>query len=630
MNSLRLRDRLDDSQRTLPMSKAELVAGRWILEEAATYNSHTRLQAGDLVLDDGSFNLLLGDSDIVVQRPQLMDEERKDYEQAVNALGAIDAKTDLAAGRWPSPLLPSELGKQSAATNLESLLSEVFKKYYLDVIATQPKVSMRYDTELLAVDRARRLDSGFQRHLAAHSECWASRTLSGVIPKAVLARISNDDADIYEHRVYARLLDHLERYLEDRIRGLESINRRIAKALNFGNSESVDYRLREAICNVWGEAVSASDASNILDRNNDYLKNHLRPWLKRIRELKTKRVRSFETGSLYAAIPRDAQVGLNLMPTNLLQHDSHYRQLRLLWQVWLAATASERERPFQILERRQAEQACYERYIGLLLVRALRALKFEVKMADAERGEAGHMGWGEQMSISFFGHAWNLNMGERRLMLVPAAVALDSTITEQWTTRLLRDGKELRIPCVLQLGSDVDTLSPSVRLSDKAPALQLTPLDLYTEEVMIAFLSSWLWQQRVRDYGESFPRLPSAVIAAWPDAGTGNSSKRSLRKRLTEDQWKVLKSPLEQHIHDPELRNRITARKTQLDKLACCPGCNQPTEIFEPDDRNGFFARCNCGCEWRLSHDQFQVSRRNWSTPAFETLGRQWLDIPLT
>ena len=611
------------------MDEAALVEGRWILDETASYNGHTSLQEGSILLDDNSFGLHLGDSNIVLQRPQLLEEERDDFEQAFKALTAIDAKADLAAGQWPSPLLPSELGKQSATTHLEYLLSEVFEKHYLDVIATRPKVSMRYDTELLAVDRARRLDSGFQRHLAAHSECWASRTISGIIPKAVLARVSNDDADIYEHRVYARLLDHLERYLRKRIRGLESINRQISKALDFENSESVDYRLREAICKVWGEAVSASDAGLIRDKNNKYLKDSLRPWLKRIRGLKTKRVLTLDLVSLYAAISYDAQVGLNLETTNLLQHDSYYRQLRILWQAWLSATVSERERPFQILARRQAEQALYERYIGLLLVRALKTLKFEVNMADVERGEADHIHWNEQVSINFSAHAWILSMGERWLTLIPAAVALDSTIAEQWTTRLLNDGKELRVPCVLQLGPDMDTSSPSVRLSNKAPALQLTPLDLYSEEVMISFLSSWLWQQRVRNYGEKFPPLPSEVVSAWPENGAGNSSTRSLRKKLTENQWKVFEPLLDKYIKSTELRNRIKARKIQLDKLADCPCCNQPAEAFEPDGRDGFFARCYCGCEWILRQDRFQVSRRNWPNPSFEELGRQWLDVPL-
>ena len=177
-------------------------------------------------------------------------------------LAAIDAKSDLAAGRWPSPLLPSELGRKSDITDLERLLTEVFERGHLDAIATRPRLSMRYETEVLAVGRAHRLDSAFQRHLSAHSECWAARTLSGVVPKAVLARVSEDDANIYEHRVYARLLDHLDSYLHQRIAKLTNIGQRYTKALAFQDSETVDYRLQNAICGVWARRLPGTTRAN--------------------------------------------------------------------------------------------------------------------------------------------------------------------------------------------------------------------------------------------------------------------------------------------------------------------------------------------------------------------------------
>lgn len=486
---------------------------------------------------------------------------------------------------------------------------------------------MRYDTERLPVGRAHRLDSAFQRYLSAHSEDWAARALNGVIPKAVLARVSDDDADIYEHRVYARLLDHLDRYLHRRIARLANIGERYSRALQFQDSERVDYRIRDAICRVWGEAVSGSDASDLLAKNDERL-GTLRRWSKRIKSLKMKRAQSLGNGSLYAAIPRSAKVELGLLPTNLLSHDAHYRQLRLLWSAWLRATTGERERPVQVLERRSAEQARYERYLGLLLVRALAALGFQIDMADAVQGEASNAHWNEYIQIRFLDHTWSIELRTRRLVLVPVAVALDADLSGRWVTHMFNGGKELRIPCVLQLGQNPVEIAPAARVTDNAPALELTPLDLYAEESLISLLLSWLWLGRLEGYGEKFRHLPKAVVDAWPWLNTTKSNDQSLQRPLDNAQWDTLMLALEQHTR-ADLRDRIKMRKVQLDHLACCPECGQRADLFEPLD-GGFFARCHCGCEWQLRDSYFiQAKRGETKDQTFEAFGRFALRIPV-
>ena len=75
-------------------------------------------------------------------------------------------------------------------------------------------MDLRYEETVTEVSRARRLSQwNVYTHLASHSECWQRQTLSGIQPKRVLARFSEDDYAIYENRVYARLLDSLDNYL---------------------------------------------------------------------------------------------------------------------------------------------------------------------------------------------------------------------------------------------------------------------------------------------------------------------------------------------------------------------------------------------------------------------------------
>ncbi|WP_153018604.1 hypothetical protein [Marichromatium gracile] len=631
MTEPRLRDRLDD--RCQQFSKeARPLEGRWLLEQSAWHNGHTELQVGDLLLYDGSASLRLGATETAFRRPRLSDNERGDYQLALDAIAAIADRTDLVGEEMPSPLLPAELGEQSRPSQLEELLDAVFERGHLDAIATRPRLSMRYETELLPVDRARRLDTAFPRHLAAHSECWAAHTLGGVVPKTVLARVSEDDADIYEHRVYARLLDHLERYLRGRIGKLSRIAARYQQGLEFNNSEGVDWQLRRDICAVWGEAVSTGEADKLLGRNREQLA-HLERWLKRIRALKWRRIKGFDGGSLYQAIPRGAQVGLSLVPTNLFQHDAHYRQLRQLWTAWLSATAAERERPVQVLARRRADEDRYERYIGLLLARTLQAIGFKINWLSTLSAQAICNRWSDAVSLENREHTWRIGMNGHRLILVPSAPPLDANTAADWTTHMCDEGHELRVPCLLHAPARPDTLSPTKHLVAGHPALQLSPLDLYAQEKIHTLVAGWLWQRRLVGYGEVFQQLPTPVANAWPEAVRDLNNGYALCRPVSDNDWQRLREALEWHAC-PELRDKIVKRKIQLDHLKRCPDCSQYATTFEPNS-SGFFARCNCGCIWKLQNRNFLLEKidknrnANNNPQSFQSSGHRWLQVTI-
>ncbi|AGA89740.1 hypothetical protein Thimo_0909 [Thioflavicoccus mobilis 8321] len=625
MTGPRVLDRLD-GQRRQAGDDAPLLEGRWLLEQSVRQNGHTEFLVGDLLLHDGTAGLRLGTTEAVFRRPRLSDADSSDYQLALDAIAAIDDRTNLVKGELPSPLLPAELGEQSKPTQLDELLDEVFERGHLDAIATRPRLSMRYETELLPVDRARRLDTSFQRHLAAHSECWTARTLSGVVPKTVLARVSEDDPDIYEHRVYARLLDHLERYLRGRIVKLSGIAARYQQGLEFNNSEDVDWRLRRDICGVWGEAVSTGEADKLLGRNREQLA-HLERWLKRIRALKGRRIKGFDGGSLYLAIPRGAQVGLSLVPTNLLQHDAHYRQLRQLWAAWLSATAAERERPVQVLARRRADEDRYERYIGLLLARALQSMRLQVEWLSAVSARAICNRWDDAVSLENRGHTWRIGMNGHRLVLVPSAAAVDADTAAEWATRTLDEGREVRVPCFLHTPECMVSLPPPEHLVAGHPALRLSPLDLYAEEKVHALVAAWLWQRRLAGHGEVFQRLPTAVAAAWPETVLDQRNGHTLCRPVSDTAWQCLREALEQHAL-PQLRDQIANRRMQLDRLAQCPECSCTDATFEPLP-SGFFARCDCGCRWELRDGNFRLTRVNGESQNFATLGHRWLQVPV-
>lgn len=589
-----------------------LLPARCRLTADLVVNGHTRLGAGEVLLEDGSGQWRFDPP----ASARACGHTPRDAELALalEAVATIDRKTDAAAGHLPSPLLPAEVVCLRDADELEIALDEVFARGHLETIDRHPRLTMRYDTTLLPIERAKRLDAGFQRHLAAHSECWASRTLSGIVPKRVLARISEDEADRYEHRVYARLLDRLERTLGLRLARLRALDRSLAQGLDFEGSECVDYRLLHDICSVWGEAQDGIDCGE-QRRSNAGRIEHLERRLQRLRRLRS--------GALYAAIARSAEVGLSLKPTNLLQHDPHYRALQRLWNAWLEASSAERERPRQVLERRCAEQAAYERYVGLLLRRGLRAFGFELEASDELRLTARHDDWQETVTVRCHQHDWQLECAGRQLVLVPAAIALDADAHPQWRTCVQPDGT-LRVPCVLRTPSQ-DRDGPDARLAAGAAALTLSPLEIYAEETVITLLAGWLWQARVAGYGEVFGRLPQAVCAAWPEP---IADDRAVLTRVPDAAARSrLEAALATHAN-AKLRERINARLRQLQALDACPDCRKPARRFSPQD-GGFHARCDCGCVWQLRDGRFALMRADPSQAGFARLGRRRLDVSL-
>ena len=166
------------------------------------------------------------------------------------------------------------------------------------------------------------LAKGALVHLASHSECWQRQTLSGVVPKKVKARFSEDDYQIYENRVFSRLIDKLHRHLHSRIRTVEQLQQTLNDALGFeNNSDAVNYRVSQKSARS-GENLRCGchvASSGVVGKHLTSLRAMLQS------------ITSLRQSGLYLMIPRHAQVGAALHRTNILNHDAHYRHLAILW-----------------------------------------------------------------------------------------------------------------------------------------------------------------------------------------------------------------------------------------------------------------------------------------------------------
>lgn len=557
-------------------------AGRYLLKQTATFNRHTQLGIDDLLGSDGTDRCQL-DSETV-------SFSRADPALLVNAelfAGAVTtiAKLEAVGEAQPSPLLPATLiSEQSDLNTLEQQLESVLKAGHLHAISKRPRIDLRYEEAVTEVSRAKRLANGVYTHMASRSECWQSQTLSGIQPKRVLARFSEDDYEIYENRVYARLLDGLDHYLTARLRRLEKLRDEFDKTLKFSQSVDLDHRLIGAICKLWGDSYSPAQAERQLDAAQQTLEV-ISTQLRMIRGLK-------QTG-LYLQIPRALQVGSTLHRTNILTHDQHYRHLTLLWDALHQTLQLTNHDPAKILQINQQLEWDYSHYIGLVLRHAMRKY-----------------GLGQGDSIAWAGHVLTVYRKELNWqLLVDDTTCLELT---PWA-------------CLQALPEDIGTLErprvlcwPGIELGDcldealTGQALRLSPMDLYVVERMGYLVDQALTRILLGEYALPIQPLPKAV-------GEGCRGIDGLR--VQDFQLQVL-SPLsdadfdkaqdlfEKHV-EPGLAKKFYRRVQQIKELKYCPVCGSPASII-PQDDGGLSSRCSRqGCNTkRYWHNNKKI---NWT-----------------
>lgn len=616
---MRLLDRLNNRPISCVDMPKAIVPARYVVLEEVFVNGHALLEKGRVLAGDGTGRINIGEVSFFCQEV-INAEDQANYELVCLALVQIEQYVDSFESQiQPSPLIPSQLFSEEGKLNaLEELLEEILEKGHLHEVSRRPRYDMRYDELVQPVSRAKRLASSSHRHLAAHSECWQRRTLTGIQPKKIMGLVSEDEYHIYENRVFARLLDKLDRFLNKRRSEVIELKNNLNEALELENSTELNYRVSQKLFALWGETFTSDSALSALE-----LLESTRYTL----EQQLKKVKQLINGPLYKRIPRHAQVSGQLKSTNILSHDQHYRNLLLLWNSLRKERQNGSLTPSTYLEEQKKLQQAYDRYCGVLVLRSLNELGYTTDNATNNLGY--HSKWtsqsGRQVTVKVENTRWVIEDTHYGNQL--ELVAISSWHSDQLKTS--QENNKLIVPCCLN-HDDKPLYAADWVTGDYTGPLVLTPMDFYVEESLTSLLQTWLLIKPLNEYGTVIEKLPTSIMPLLKNTSSievlKNHSARLLEPISNEDMIR-LGNELRKHQAKRSLEDFMQA-KFSLDQLAVCPVCQQKAYFYHRD-RQTFKAVCennDCRLEWQIINTDlsrvFEMYPANTHENSFKKLGR--------
>ena len=307
----------------------------------------------------------------------------------LDAIASLGASLDAAerSGSWLAltdvPLLAGNDDETLSLQQREQVLAANLRS--IERVCERFITRLGERSELLPVSRVKRPARRALERLSAHTEDWATRTLSGPVPRRALAVTREEDADLYENRMVTELVHPiLTSALSGRIRRLRRVTSDLAD-LESAEDEGTHYR-RSRLYTFWGaDAARAAESKGHALQTLKELEN-LAAWVQSLR------------GSTLSAALRGRRTGQRgLRNTNVIANDRHYRAAGLVWSAYERepeADETAEERRARFMSRHRA----FDNYVLGLVVRSLDDLGYapsEDEMPTGNTPVALHGPWGD-------------------------------------------------------------------------------------------------------------------------------------------------------------------------------------------------------------------------------------------
>ena len=211
---------------------------------------------------------------------------------------------------------------QSEIRNFDMSFLDTIESVYPAIlkIMRDPKKSLRYETEVVAVEKAKKVNSDTVRHLSSHTQLIKEITKSGdVIPSKVQTTYAEEELAIYENRFIKSLVKRIEMFLERRYEVMKvSLESFETEKLNVKNEFKMSGQQVTVEVNV--------EIKNDLTTNVETTKEQYNRLLN-IREM----IQGLKGTDFMRALAKARDVLPPIMKTNIILHNPDFKLCYGLW-----------------------------------------------------------------------------------------------------------------------------------------------------------------------------------------------------------------------------------------------------------------------------------------------------------
>lgn len=513
---------------------------------------------------------------------------------------------------------PPVAQKLAERARLQPLDIEILRHIrHLKEVCHRPRLHLRVEEERVAVSRARRTPVRAVADLVSHPGDWEHRTLRSIQPSRVLARLVEDEWNLYENRVAVRLVDHLLAYLAKRLEELRKIEEALRERQDYSDEARTSHWRASRVTKLWADALT--------NKTEEALRTTIRKLEAAQRDLQ-----SLMDAPLYKRVPSRLSVAISLKPTNILINDPHYRKVAVLWRAWAKYGHRRQETRQERAARRRREAAAWDQFVFHLVVRALTEIQWSAE-PDGDGWRVERDGWLPVDVLRDENGVIRLARGDKALRLLPLCATLSGALAEALTRQLSsfdHAGDEL---VIVHVGAPAP-LPDSDRAAGwsfggRAVLLGCSPWAIDAEERMARLLGGWLGRAAVRDYPfarsiRALPELPKEwgwltyrdqwlVAFRPPDEGERGAARSWAATRVKElevraQQARVARQadPVAPHRAMAEFQKFLEMVEAAFGGIEECPVCGASSAVDGRPGKNAdgsdatWWARCSsCGSE---------------------------------
>lgn len=248
------------------------------------------------------------------------------YDSIENAISLVEEDSEFSDMFYKHYLAGDRVVYQKNITESKIFDEEWIKtleSYFpsLDRIIANPRSNIRYEEDVVAIEKARKINSQSVKHLASHTHFVKSVERNGdVVPKKILTTYAEQEYVTYENRFIKTLIDRLFIFVANRYSIIKENVLSINK--NHANIKS-DFGINNTEVSLNIDIVVKKNVNNKNQKINMGL-------LKRVEHL-NKMVMSFKNSQFSKLLNNAPKVSPPIMQTNVISKNPDFRNCYLLW-----------------------------------------------------------------------------------------------------------------------------------------------------------------------------------------------------------------------------------------------------------------------------------------------------------